>query len=124
MPGFTGIGYSGYQPAMAYQFREAISQNILHFQMCYMFDNVVCSHAGMSYIWLKEVFGLENDESEHNWSVDRMEYVYRFCKMNRPDIYQYHLIQNPFHDPEQCRACSVLFRHAGLYRLFSSIDHR
>ena len=28
MPGFSGIGYSGYQPAMAYQFREAISQNI------------------------------------------------------------------------------------------------
>ena len=100
MPGFTGIGYSGYQPAMAYQFREAISQNILHFQMCYMFDNVVCSHAGISYIWLKEVFGLENDESEHNWSVDRMEDVCDLINgyfQYKPQIFEF-FGSNPYGD--------------------------
>jgi hypothetical protein len=73
MPGFTGIGYSGYQSGLAYQFREAIGQNLEHFHMTYLFDNVLCSHAGISPEWLERSFGKPNDGSEHNWNVDTLD---------------------------------------------------
>jgi hypothetical protein len=56
MPGFTGIGYSGYQAGMAYQFRDAIEQNLPHLQMVYLFDDVLCSHAGISMEWVERHF--------------------------------------------------------------------
>jgi hypothetical protein len=73
MPGFTGYGYSGYQAALAYQFRDAIEQNLEHFQMAYLFNDVLCSHAGISPEWLEMVFGKPNDESGHNWNIDTMD---------------------------------------------------
>jgi hypothetical protein len=56
MPGFTGMGYSGYQAGLAYQFRDAIEQNLEHLQMAYLFDNVLCSHAGVGMQWVKKHF--------------------------------------------------------------------
>ena len=56
MPGFTGIGYSGYQAGLAYQFRDAISQNLEHLQMAYLFDDVLCSHAGVGMEWVESHF--------------------------------------------------------------------
>jgi hypothetical protein len=73
MPGFTGMGYSGYQAGLAYQFRDAIQQNLEHLQMAYLFDNVLCSHAGISPEWLHRHFGKENDESQYNISTESLE---------------------------------------------------
>ena len=56
MPGYTGIGYSGYQHGLAYQFRDAISQNLEHLQMAYLFDDVLCSHAGVGMEWVERHF--------------------------------------------------------------------
>ena len=56
MPGFTGMGYSGYQAGLAYQFRDAIEQNLEHLQMAYLFDNVLCSHAGVGMEWVEKHF--------------------------------------------------------------------
>jgi hypothetical protein len=56
MPGFTGMPYSGYQAGLAYQFRDAISQNLEHLQMAYLFDNVLCSHAGVGMQWVEKHF--------------------------------------------------------------------
>jgi predicted MPP superfamily phosphohydrolase len=75
MPGFIGMGYSGYQTGLAYQFREAISANLEHLQMAHLFDNVLCSHAGISPEWLEISFGKPKDESEHNWSTDTLDDV-------------------------------------------------
>lgn len=72
MPGFIGMGYSGYQPAMAYQFREALSTNMEHLQMAYTMDDLLCSHAGVGYKWLTDTFGDENDESSYGWSSDNI----------------------------------------------------
>jgi hypothetical protein len=73
MPGFAGVSYSGYQAGMAYQFRDAISQNLEHFQMAYLFEYVLCSHAGISPEWLERSFGKPNDETEHNWNIDTLD---------------------------------------------------
>ena len=56
MPGFIGMGYSGYQAGLAYQFRDAIEQNLEHLQMAYLFDDVLCSHAGIGMQWVKKHF--------------------------------------------------------------------
>jgi predicted phosphodiesterase len=56
MPGYTGVGYSGYQHGLAYQFRDAISQNLEHLQMAYLFDDVLCSHAGVGMEWVERHF--------------------------------------------------------------------
>lgn len=72
MPGFIGRGYSGYQPAMAYQFRDALSKNMEHLQMAYTMDDLLCTHAGVSYKWLTDTFGDEADESSYGWSLDNI----------------------------------------------------
>lgn len=58
--------YSGYQPAMHHQFNEALKKNADNMQIAYQFDDVVCSHAGLSSLWLDNRFG------EGQWSVDTM----------------------------------------------------
>lgn len=70
MPGFIGRGYSGYQPAMAYQFRDALSKNMEHLQMAYTMDDLLCTHAGVSYEWLTNTFGNENDKNHWDWSLN------------------------------------------------------
>ena len=75
MPGFTGIGYSGYQGAMAFQFRDAIGANLEHLEMAHLHDNILCSHAGISVQWLTNKFGPSKDESMFNWHCDDLEGV-------------------------------------------------
>jgi hypothetical protein len=56
MPGYSGIGYSGYQHGLAYQFRDAISKNLEYLQMAYLFEDVLCSHAGVGMEWVERHF--------------------------------------------------------------------
>jgi hypothetical protein len=103
MPGFTGIGYSGYQHGLAYQFRGAISENLEHLQMAYLFEDVLCTHAGVSVEWLERSFGKPNDESEHNWNVDTLEGVKGVVELineyfkHKPGIFEFNG-WNPYGD--------------------------
>ena len=58
--------YSGYQAVFHHQFNEALKNNLDNMQVAYRFDDVVCSHAGLSSVWLDNRFG------EGQWSVDTM----------------------------------------------------
>jgi hypothetical protein len=58
--------YSGYQPVFHHQFNEALRNNSDNMQVAYQFDDVVCSHAGLSSVWLDNRFG------EGQWTVDTM----------------------------------------------------
>ena len=58
--------YSGYQPVFHHQFNEALRNNGDNMQIAYQFDDVVCSHAGLSSVWLDNRFG------EGQWSVETM----------------------------------------------------
>jgi hypothetical protein len=103
MPGYSGIGYSGYQHGLAYQFRDAISKNLEHLQMAYLFEDVLCSHAGVSVEWLERSFGKPNDESEHNWNVDTLEGVKGVVELineyfkHKPGIFEFNG-WNPYGD--------------------------
>jgi hypothetical protein len=94
MPGFIGSGYSGYQAGLAYQFREAISNNLEHFKMCYLFDDILCSHAGISYIWLQDTFGLEKDEDWFMENIsDTVDMINEYFKY-RPTIFDFNGINS------------------------------
>ena len=49
-----GEQYSGYRAGSAPVIRQLLEENNHHLQMCYQFDNILCSHAGIGYNWLME----------------------------------------------------------------------
>jgi hypothetical protein len=53
LPTFQGYNrYSGYQAQFSFQIQECLVNNLEHFKMCYQIDDIVCSHAGISYYWI------------------------------------------------------------------------
>ena len=57
-------GCSGYQARMAPSIQHIIDTNRDHLQLAYQFDDIVCSHAGLSSTWLDDTFD--------NWNVEDM----------------------------------------------------
>ena len=53
-----GETYSGFQPALQHDIYSTLKRNTKYLQVVYLFDNILCSHAGISPIWLDETFGL------------------------------------------------------------------
>jgi len=45
--------YSGYQSGAAISIQEAIHKDLEYLQMCYLYDNVIFSHAGVTNTWCK-----------------------------------------------------------------------
>jgi predicted MPP superfamily phosphohydrolase len=68
--GYTGT--SGYQSKIAPSISQVIDENRNHLQMAYGFDNFLFTHAGVSPVFMDEVFG-ENDWSIENVVVDLNE---------------------------------------------------
>jgi hypothetical protein len=97
MPGFSGIPYSGYQGGMAYDFREAISQNLDHLQMAYGFENILCSHAGISRKWLENL-QLEGEIPEGVSEIaDLVNQHFKF----KPRVFEFNGIDPYGNDPWQ-----------------------
>ncbi len=66
---FPEIGYtgtSGYQSVGKYQIEYVIDQNREHLQMAYSFNNYLFTHAGVSTVFMNNVFG------EGGWSVEHV----------------------------------------------------
>jgi UDP-2,3-diacylglucosamine pyrophosphatase LpxH len=55
---------SGYQSTLAPSIKQVIGENKQHLQMGYKFDDIVCTHAGLSSEWLDDTFV--------DWNVDNM----------------------------------------------------
>ena len=53
-----GETYSGFQSALQHDIYFTLKRNTKYLQVVYLFDNILCSHAGISPIWLDETFGL------------------------------------------------------------------
>ena len=87
MPGFTDTPYSGYQPGMAWQFRDAIQQNLEHLQMTHLHNNVLCSHAGISVEWVEKHFSntVINDLESVSMLVDSINDHFKF----KPNIFNF-----------------------------------
>lgn len=53
-PGVGGSGTSGYQVVHSFQFEQFFKDNKHHFKMAALVGNVLCTHAGVSPIFLKD----------------------------------------------------------------------
>lgn len=52
----VGETYSGYQPQYQHDIYWVLNENKKHLQMAYKMDNILCSHAGISSVWLDNKF--------------------------------------------------------------------
>jgi len=82
---FPEIGYngtSGYQSGAANEIGRLLNENREHFQMAYLLDNVLCTHAGVGYDWLM-------NQIYYNPEVDPIDkYINDFWKY-KPKSFQF-----------------------------------
>ena len=84
--------YSGYQPEQKYNFGleidKAIKENLL--QACYVYEDIIFSHAGVGKIWCKDVFGEENPDNLQDKINDELIYrpsSFRFTPGSSYSVY-------------------------------------
>lgn len=65
----TDETYSGYQPAMRWDFNDALKKNMHHLQIAYRQGEFIFSHAGISPVWMDDTFYTVLEES---WSKETM----------------------------------------------------
>lgn len=66
---FASVGYtgtSGYQWHFEQSISHVLENNKRHLQMAYQFDNILCTHAGVSEVFMDEVFG------KGDWKIDNI----------------------------------------------------
>ena len=64
---FPEIGnqqYTGYQAGARYNIEHLVNENRYHLQMAYQFDDILCTHAGVSSVFMNHVFGYDG------WNVE------------------------------------------------------
>ena len=92
----AGETYSGYQPAMRWDFNDALKKNMHHLQMAYLLDDVLFTHAGVSPIWMDDTFYriLKQD-----WSKDTIVEDLNELYLSRPTLFNFsHLGWDPSGD--------------------------
>ena len=93
--GYTGT--SGYQSRIAPSITQVVDENRHHLQMAYGFDEYLFTHAGVSPVYMDQVFG-ENDWSVENIVVDLNElfrYKPKAFEFNGFDAYGDNTTQTP-----------------------------
>jgi predicted MPP superfamily phosphohydrolase len=65
-----GEHYSGFQSGWQYQFQPVLEENLKYHQMCYKFDNYMCSHAGISKVWLENVGYSSNETNPALYNIE------------------------------------------------------
>ncbi len=96
---FPEIGYtgtSGYQKgAVKYELERCIDENRKHLQMAYEFDNFLCTHAGVSEIFMDQVFGKDG------WNIDDIAGELNELFIHKPHAFTFNGIDGYGDDPEQ-----------------------
>lgn len=62
----VGERYSGFQPALQFDISKVLTENMEHLQMAYSFDNFLCTHAGVSHVWMNNTFGM------YGWNCENL----------------------------------------------------
>lgn len=79
----VGETYSGFQPALQHDIYFTLKKNKKHLQVVYSFDDILCSHAGISPVWLDKTFGLWNKKT----MVDNINELYHYQQRKFNFIY-------------------------------------
>jgi predicted MPP superfamily phosphohydrolase len=73
MPWHTREPYSGYQKSYANKIQKLLVENFHDLQMAYSADGLLCTHAGVSHIWMSRNVGPEG--SIGGWNSDNPEVI-------------------------------------------------
>lgn len=94
--GFFNSNMSGFQPGMSVQFNSILEDNKHLLQMAYKFDNFLCTHAGVSPLFMTEIFGDQwNKNNVDECLNDLWKYrplSFRFRGLNS---YGNHILESP-----------------------------
>lgn len=74
---------SGFQKKHKWSIQHIIEENKSHMQMAYSFDNILCTHAGISYDFMNLSFG------KNNWSVDDIPQLINDLWTYRPGKFKF-----------------------------------
>jgi hypothetical protein len=89
----AGETYSGHQAALHWDINDALKRNSHHLQAAYQFDNVICTHAGLSPVWLS----LHIPGWQHEDVVDAVNLL----QESRPKAFNFsHLGYDPYGNHE------------------------
>jgi hypothetical protein len=83
---FPEIGYtgtSGYQQVGKYQIEPVIDANREHLQIAYQFDKYLFTHAGVSTVFMDEVFG------KGGWNVDNVAEELNELFLYKPHAFEF-----------------------------------
>jgi hypothetical protein len=80
-PGVDETSTSGYQTTMAPTFKIMFDSCKEHLQIAYQFDDFVCSHAGLSSVWLDDII--------EDWDVTNMVDKVNELFQNQPGLIAY-----------------------------------
>ena len=77
----VGETYSGFQHILQHDIKWVLKENMKHLQLCYSFDNILSSHAGISSVWLDNTLGSSWDEETLVETLNDL-YQYQPTKFN------------------------------------------
>jgi UDP-2,3-diacylglucosamine pyrophosphatase LpxH len=81
LPEIEESSTSGYQTVMAPTYKILLGENKKHLQIAYQFDDFVCSHAGLSSVWL--------DDIVEDWDINNMVDKVNELFQNQPGLIAY-----------------------------------
>ncbi len=78
--------YSGFQPVVKWDIQDLLTKNMNHLQVGYSFDDILCSHAGVSPVWMDDMFGWDGWSSDNLVQLINDLYKYKPRSFNFSDI--------------------------------------
>ena len=85
--------YSGFQAAAKWDIQDLLTKNMNHLQVGYSFDDILCSHAGVSPVWMDDMFGWDG------WSSDNLVQLINDLYKYKPRSFNFsHIGYDPYGD--------------------------
>ena len=119
-PEIGNTGTSGYQRIGRLLIEPAIDANRKHLQMAYKFDNFLCTHAGVSDIFMDSVFG------DGQWTIEEVDFMLNELFRHKPQSFTFNG-RDPYGDdkyqtpiwirPRSLKGNSYLIRSKGITQI-------
>jgi len=91
-PEIGNTGTSGYQNLLAPSISYVINENRQYLQIAYKFDNILCTHAGVTKTFCNDVFG------KGGWSIEKIDESLNELFKHKPKTFEY-WAKNYYSDP-------------------------
>lgn len=94
--GFLDGDITGFQPEMSPRFNSILEDNKHLLQIAYKFDNILCTHAGVSPLFMSEIFGDQwNKDNVDVCLNDLWKYRPLYFRFRGLNSYGDHILESP-----------------------------